>query len=163
MIYDNTLPQTLQVLTAKWLKRSVLCSVLLDEPSSLGGLPQQTSVVVRILLSLTLRGGHSGNWAPVNTAESNEIQHEDRVRKHRMGTEMKRWMFRRKISYCLLSSANIHHVRGLSEAAAGQDGRTDEMCTWICRLGPTRMWNASGAFLSSSTSKMLLTYSRHAR
>ncbi len=49
---------------AKWLKRSVLCSVLFDELSSLGGLPQKVSVVVRVGLSVTLCGGHSGNGTP---------------------------------------------------------------------------------------------------
>ena len=41
---------------------------MLDEPPSLGGLPQQPSVVVRIVLRLALGGGHSGNGVPVGAA-----------------------------------------------------------------------------------------------
>lgn len=40
IIHRHIMSITLQILTAKWLKRSVLRSVLFDEPSSLGGLPQ---------------------------------------------------------------------------------------------------------------------------
>lgn len=43
------------------------CSVLFDELSSLGGLPQKMSVVIRVVFSPALSGQHSGNGSPVST------------------------------------------------------------------------------------------------
>lgn len=56
MIYDNTLTQIIFQMAKK-----VQSFVVFDEPSSLGGLPQNMSEVIRIVLSPTLCGGHSGN------------------------------------------------------------------------------------------------------
>lgn len=44
-----------------------LCSVLFDELSSLGGLPQKMSVVVGVVFSPALSGQHSGNRSPAST------------------------------------------------------------------------------------------------
>lgn len=46
---------------------------------------------------------------------------------------MKRFTLGRNISYCLSSSGIIYHERGQSEATAGGDWETDEICTWICQ------------------------------
>lgn len=56
----------------------------------------------------------------------------ERFETKRMRREMNRFMLRRKISYCLSSPVVIYHVRGLSEAVAAQNQKTDEIHTWIC-------------------------------
>lgn len=97
-----------------------------------------------------------------------QIQHKDKAQRppptttNKKEREMKRFMSRRKISYCLSFWTMIYQVHGLSEAMARQDWKTDEMWTWICHY--VSNWNVKCMCGITATFKYLtfsiLTYNR---
>lgn len=64
------------------------CSVLFNELSSLGGLPQKMSVVIGVVFSPALSGQHSGNGSPVSTKTA-ENRFNTRNKKYKHGAKLK--------------------------------------------------------------------------
>lgn len=61
---------------------------MFDQPSSLGSLPQQMSVVVRVVSSPALSGRHPGNRTPVD--EEQKHNHDSPKREYKTHFEVRR-------------------------------------------------------------------------